>query len=320
MSRLAVFTSGWCILLAAAGCARDGDRDMLLTIERHRAELAGRQTEQPDRGGEFFFLFTETDDGQEQKAPLDWRIAPAADGSASKAPKREFRLRLDRYVRELPGSLWRDTKAVASNRFSVATLVAAGVAGLAVAGSGQDDRVAEHYAKRGGDLNKFWDGVGGFAGSPAIHLPIAGAAVVGSMAMGNELYQARSETLLNALAINGITTLALKGAFRTESPNGDPLGWPSGHSSSSFCFATVLHHQYGPWVGVPLLGFASFVAYQRVDARNHDLSDVISGSLIGIAIGHGVAAAGEAKLLGMTVIPYFDPSRELVGIALHKQW
>ena len=129
-----------------------------------------------------------------------------------------------------------------------------------------------------------------------------------------------SKTLLSALSINGLLTLGLKVAARTESPNGDPLGWPSGHSSSSFCLATVLYHQYGPWVGVPMLGFASFVAYQRVDARNHDLSDVISGSLIGIAIGHGVAAAGQPKLLGMDIIPFFDPQSNAVGVALYKQW
>ena len=33
----------------------------------------------------------------------------------------------------------------------------------------------------------------------------------------------------------------------------------------------------------PLLAFAGFVAYERVDATNHDFSDVVSGSLIGIA-------------------------------------
>jgi len=288
-----------------------------LAIERYQATRAGRRVASAEGNPTSIFTGGAYDG---QAALQAWSVAPADVSPPPEAQRRDFWPRFDQYARDLPESLWRDTKAVATNRFSVATLVVAGVAGAAASGGGYDERVAEHYAKRGGDLNKFWDSTGGFAGSPAIHLPIAGAAVVGSMAMDNELYLSRSETLLNALAINGVTTLALKGAFRTESPNGDPLGWPSGHSSSSFCFATVLHHQYGPWVGVPLLGFASFVAYQRVDARNHDLSDVISGSLIGIAIGHGVAAGGEARLLGMEVIPYVDPGRSLVGIALVKRW
>ena len=301
MGRLAAFTAVLCLVLAA-GCARDAGWAVRSAVQRRQAALAQKQAGSTVRD-----------------TPTAQRPA-GGDDLLSAAQRRDFWPRFDQYAQDLPQSLWRDTKAVAANRFSVATLLVAGVAGAAASGSGSDDRVAEHYAKRGGDLNKFWDSTGGFAGSPAIHLPIAGAAVVGSMAMDNELYQARSETLLNALAINGLTTLALKGAFRTESPNGDQYGWPSGHSSSSFCFATVLYHQYGPWVGTPLLGFAAFVAYQRVDARNHDLSDVISGSLIGIAIGHGVAAQGEARLLGMEVIPYIDPRRGLVGIALQKRW
>lgn len=307
MGRRAIFTAALCIGLLSAGCARDGDAMVARAVQRRQAVMMRKQAESITR---------------RDSAPRPaWRFAAADDDTTRSAPRRDFWPRFDSYARDLPDSLWRDTKAVAANRFSVATLLVAGVAGAVTAGSGLDERVADHYTKRGGNLNKFWDSTGGFAGSPALHLPLAGAAVLGSMAMDNKVYQGRSETLLNALAINGITTLALKGAFRTESPNGDPFGWPSGHSSSSFCFATVLHHQYGPWVGVPLLGFASFVAYQRVDARNHDLSDVISGSLIGIAIGHGVAAAGDdAKIFGMEVIPYVDPSRDVMGIAFIKRW
>jgi hypothetical protein len=62
------------------------------------------------------------------------------------------------------------------------------------------------------------------------------------------------------------------------------------------------------------------VGYERIDARNHDFSDVISGALIGIAIGHAVAANHEAKVFGMDVIPYADPQRGAFGVALAKQW
>ena len=86
-----------------------------------------------------------------------------------------------------------------------------------------------------------------------------------------------SKTLISALIINGLADIALKEAVRTRSPNGDPLGWPSGHTSSSFTVATVIYEEYGPLAGVPLFAFASFVGYERIDARNHDFSDVISG-------------------------------------------
>jgi membrane-associated phospholipid phosphatase len=113
--------------------------------------------------------------------------------------------------------------------------------------------------------------------------------------------------------------MVLKLALRTESPNGDEMGWPSGHTSSSFAFATYLANEYGPWVGVPAYAFAAFVGYERVDARNHDFSDVISGAFIGIAVGHAVYRNHQPKVLGMDIIPYVHPEGA-VGIALCKEF
>ena len=68
-----------------------------------------------------------------------------------------------------------------------------------------------------------------------------------------------------------------------------------------------------------MFAFAAFVGYERIDARNHDFSDVISGALIGMAIGHAVAENHKARVFGMDVIPYVDP-RGGVGVALSKRW
>jgi len=81
----------------------------------------------------------------------------------------------------------------------------------------------------------------------------------------------------------------------------------------------VLHEAYGPWVGVPLFAFATFVAYERVDARNHDLSDVVSGALIGIAIGRAVMKNHHPRVFGFDVIPYAHPNGA-TGLALVKQF
>ena len=105
-----------------------------------------------------------------------------------------------------------------------------------------------------------------------------------------------------------------------ETAKANPFGWPSGHTSSTFCFATVVYEQYGPLYGVPLMAFAAFVGYERVDARNHDFSDVISGAFLGIAIGHAIVQNHKAKLFGMDVIPYADPRRNSFGLALTKRW
>ena len=230
---------------------------------------------------------------------------------------------LGRDAKEMPATLWNDTKSTVTNRFSLATLMLAGVSGAAIASDDlgdRDERVKDHYRKHGSQLNTFWDSVGDAGGNPGLHFAIAGAAYFTGLASDDTQTYRNAKTMINALSITGVTTLALKGAFRTRSPNGDGYGWPSGHSSSSFCFATVAYHQYGPWVGGPLLAFAGFVAYERVDARNHDFSDVISGSLMGIAIGHAVATNQDAKIFGMTVLPYTDPRRGAVGLALMKSW
>ncbi len=227
---------------------------------------------------------------------------------------------LGRFGKEMPETLWDDAKSVVTNTPSLVMLGLAGVAGAAIASSDLDDRVEDHYTKHGSQLGEDADGLGGFLGNPALHMPAAFVSVVVATASGDDQFYEDQTTLLNALCVNGIVIQGLKWSLGGESPNGDEMGWPSGHASSSFCLATVMYHQHGPWVGVPLLGFATFVAYQRVDARNHDFSDVVSGSLIGIAIGHAVASNHELRIAGMEVAPYVHPETGAVGLALIKQW
>ena len=249
-----------------------------------------------------------------RRAAIPWRKrrGPAYPG--------DFWYSFGRFGKEMPATLWDDTKATFTNRFSLATLAVAGLSGAYIASSDLDHRVERHYNKHGSQLSTEWDSVEVFGGSPALHFPLAGTMLIGSLAGGYDETYEKSKTLLNALALNGLLTQGLKWAARTESPNGDELGWPSGHSSSSFCFATVMLHEYGPWIGVPMLAFAGFVAYERVDARNHDFSDVVSGSLIGIAIGHAVARNHQDRLMGIEIAPYVDTDRGEIGIMLVKRW
>jgi len=73
-------------------------------------------------------------------------------------------------------------------------------------------------------------------------------------------------------------------------------------------------------VGVPLYAFAAFVGYERIDARNHDFSDVVSGAILGTAIGWAVARHHQPKLLGMDVVPMADPESGAVGVMLVGRW
>ncbi|MDY6914595.1 MAG: phosphatase PAP2 family protein [Planctomycetota bacterium] len=275
-----------------------GDRLTWLAMGQHLADGSAQMETKPPH----------------QSGPVAWR---KRHGPAYPA---DFWRSFGRDAKEFPVTVWDDTKATFTNPFSLVLFGMAGVAGLTLRGANADDKVERHFNRNGSQLNTEFDGIGGLFGSPAFHFPLAGAMYLTSLARGDTKTYEVSKTLLNALTINGLTTMALKLTFNTESPNGDKFGWPSGHTSSSFCLATVMYEEYGPLVGLPLFAFASFVGYERIDARNHDFSDVISGALIGVAIGHAVAKNHKFRLLGMKVIPYADPERGAVGLALTKQW
>jgi len=225
-----------------------------------------------------------------------------------------------RDLKEFPDSLLDDAVATVTNPVSLVSFALAGGAAFALKGANANDPVERHFWKHGGQLNDFWDTVGDVGGHPGVHVAVAAAGYTyGLCAEDNRTYEA-SKTMLNALALNGMVTLTLKAVAQTESPNGDDVGWPSGHTSSSFCFATVAWHEYGPWVGAPLMAFAAYVGYERIDARNHDFNDVISGALIGFAIGHAVASNHKARIAGLDVVPYVGSRGDALGVALAKQW
>ena len=132
-----------------------------------------------------------------------------------------------------------------------------------------------------------------------------------------------AKSLTKALAVNGATTLVLKAAANTRSPDNDRYAWPSGHTSSAFTVAAVLNEHYGPWVGVPSLALAGLVGYQRLDSRVHDFSDVVFGAMLGYVVGTSIARDEEARfpeIFGMTVVPFNDPQTGASGIALMKSW
>jgi hypothetical protein len=327
MRRNGLAFSAWMILAAGGLAAPAAGQSIEAAIARYDAEMRARQAQraEADRSGQTWLALGDalaadaagaaTSD-EPTTAParnyVHWRqrVGPAYPG--------DFWQSLGRYAKEMPATVWDDTKATFTNPTSLVLLGLAGGSGLALSGRA-DDRVEEHFARHGSGLNTFWDTVGDAGGNPGTHFAVAGAMLLTSLAREDTKNFEKAKTMMNALAINGMVTMALKVAVRTESPNGDEMGWPSGHTSSAFAFATVMHHEYGPWVGVPLLAFASYVGYERFDARNHDFSDVISGALIGLAIGHAVCENHQLRVLGMDVLSYADP-RGGAGVMLARRW
>jgi membrane-associated phospholipid phosphatase len=77
-------------------------------------------------------------------------------------------------------------------------------------------------------------------------------------------------------------TYGLKYTVDEKRPNGGSHSFPSAHTSISFSAAEFMRKRYGWEYGIPAYAAASFVAYSRVESREHWPHDVIAGASIGI--------------------------------------
>jgi len=221
-------------------------------------------------------------------------------------------------VRSLPKSLWEDTKRVYLDKTNLTVLLIAGGASLAVRNT-VDDKWEDHFDKHR-SFRSEWGDLGGVLGNPGVHFAVAAAAYAYGLKTQDAKTYHVGKTLVNALAINGLSTVALKLAACTEAPNGEDWAWPSGHTSSAVCFAAVLDEAYGPWVGVPLYAMAGFVGFERMDDREHHFSDVLFGAALGYIVGKTVAEGHAPEIFGGKISPYVDPYYGSSGLAWVKEF
>ncbi|MCC6726391.1 MAG: phosphatase PAP2 family protein [Saprospiraceae bacterium] len=74
-------------------------------------------------------------------------------------------------------------------------------------------------------------------------------------------------------------------------PCGSGYSFPSSHASNHFAVATFLLLLLGKlfkWVKLPLIGWASLVAFAQVYVGVHYPFDVIGGALLGVMVGWGM--------------------------------
>ncbi|HZP13459.1 MAG TPA: phosphatase PAP2 family protein [Nevskiaceae bacterium] len=82
-------------------------------------------------------------------------------------------------------------------------------------------------------------------------------------------------------------TYALKYSVHEERPNDeDSHSFPSGHAAVTFAGAEFIRKEYGWSWGIPAYVASTFVAFSRVNAREHYTWDVISGATIGVLSNH----------------------------------
>jgi hypothetical protein len=238
-------------------------------------------------------------------------------------PLKSFRQTAMRDLKDMPSDLWHDTKGVYGNPVNVGILTAAYGGAIAIQQSGPD-RTVEHHFNTNHDckapdhmFSKDWREAFAAMGNPGTHFALAGAwYLLGQQTMDDKTYEV-GKTLFSALTINGLTVVVGQTASYGRSPNGELGTLPSGHTSSSFCFASVMHEAYGHAVGIPLYGLATLAGIERLDDREHYLSDVVMGAVLGTVVGHSVASGRDPEFFGWKILPYASPENGS-GVAFMK--
>ena len=115
-------------------------------------------------------------------------------------------------------------------------------------------------------------------------------------------------------ALAGALTLILKAAVDKDRPNGHAHSFPSGHTVDAAFGATFLQRRYGWMYGVPAFALTGFVAWSRVESREHFPEDVIAGAAIGAAS----SLLFTRPFHGVEVGPLNEDGA--CGVALHTSW
>lgn len=226
-----------------------------------------------------------------------------------------FSLKQD--LKNTPRWLWEDAKRVYTSPLALGLLMTAGGASIAL--HQHVDWTINNKFRDSRTCKEAWGDTADIVGHPVLHLGIAGAWYLAGYEFKDLKTYNVGKNMISALLITDLSTLALKGAAAgTEGPKGQHFSWPSGHTSSTFAMASVLHQAYGPVVGVPMYALAGWVGFERLDDRKHMFSDVIFGGVLGLVIGHSVASGHLPQIAGGHIIPYADPIDGSAGIAWWK--
>jgi len=184
---------------------------------------------------------------------------------------------------------------------SVETAVILGVGGGASLVARPNDQIIARGALSLDDFEEALDS-GTALGSGWVQMGGAFATYALGRVMRNARVAIVGADLVRAQIINTAITQAIKVAVDRTRPDGSSFSFPSGHTSSAFATAAVLHRHFGWKVGAPAYAAAAYIGSSRLSENKHYLSDVIFGAAIGtvvgrtVSIGHGHAPATLAVL------------------------
>lgn len=169
--------------------------------------------------------------------------------------------------------LWKVTAA------DVIPPVTLGLASLIVQGKISrhlQERVVSNYPNYRTKVDEFLPYAPG-----VVSLGLASAGVKGKHKLGDQVILA----ILSNVIAQGVTQ-SLKRIVQYPRPNGeDNHSFPSGHATTAFTNATILHEEYGQrsvLYSIGGYGTATTVGAMRVLGNHHWLADVLMGAGIGI--------------------------------------
>lgn len=125
-----------------------------------------------------------------------------------------------------------------------------------------------------------------------------GLATVGvAKATGNKKLAYAGRDIIRAQVLSQTLVQALKFSVRRDRPDmSNNKSFPSGHASSMFATATVLHRYYGWKIGAPAYALGTYVAMARMAWNRHHATDVVMGAGFGIASARTVTMSmGKSK-------------------------
>jgi membrane-associated phospholipid phosphatase len=211
-----------------------------------------------------------------------------------------------------------DANATFSKPANLAALLLAGGGSVALHNTDADKNINDNLHRR--NFNDSTDKILDYAGNPLTHL---GAAGIWYLVSENDITgRDKATTMLSALAITDAVSYGLKLAVGNGRPNGDDFSFPSAHTASSFCVASVLDEYYGPQIGIPAYIGASVIGWRMMDSGDHWASDVLFGATLGYVVGHSVAANHKPmQLAGFRIEPMIAATpNPVTGIAFVKRF
>ncbi len=145
------------------------------------------------------------------------------------------------------------------------------------------------------------------------------AVAIPALAYGSTYYKDDKigrQQFYKSFATNLAATQVLKLAIDKERPNGsDDNSFPSRHVSVAFQGASFIHKRYGLQSSIPAYVGAGFVAYTRLEADEHDATDVLAGAALGIASSMYLTKSYNDQLHIAT-----DLAPDYYGISMHYEF